>query len=89
MGKFSFINCISSVNHLYNICISSFDFLLIISISLIHFHFIFSEQKELKSLNDVTSLIFKFGNDVGARNANGKDPYLTIEGKLYLSFIGR
>lgn len=40
----------------------------------------FSEQKESKPLNDVTSLIFKFGNNVGARNANGNDPYLTIEG---------
>lgn len=41
--------------------------------------FIDNEQKEKKTLNDVTSLIFKFGNNVGARNANGSDPYLTIE----------
>ena len=43
-----------------------------------------SEQMEIKSLNDVASLIIKFGND---KFEAGRDPYLTIEGSIGLTSL--
>ena len=53
-------------------------FIRLVSVKFILNPLLISEQMEIKSLNDVTSLILKFGND---KFEPGRDPYLTIEGR--------